>query len=68
MTTQAAMHTVSVPSPCISVCRMNDGEPPLCEGCFRTVPEIAAWSRMKDGDKQQVWTRIAQRTKEIPAP
>ncbi|RZL92334.1 MAG: DUF1289 domain-containing protein [Variovorax sp.] len=62
------MHTVSVPSPCISVCRMNDGEPPLCEGCFRTVPEIAAWSRMKDGDKQQVWTRIAQRTKEIPAP
>jgi uncharacterized protein len=47
---------------------MNDAAPPLCEGCFRTLPEIAGWSRMHDGDKRQVWARIAQRTEEIPTP
>ena len=68
MTTQAPLHTVSVPSPCISVCRMNTAVPPLCEGCFRTLPEIAGWSRMQDGDKRQVWTRIVQRIEETAAP
>jgi predicted Fe-S protein YdhL (DUF1289 family) len=67
-TVPPVLHTVSVPSPCISVCRMNDAAPPLCEGCFRTLPEIAGWSRMHDGDKRQVWARIAQRTEEIPTP
>jgi predicted Fe-S protein YdhL (DUF1289 family) len=32
----------AVPSPCISVCRM-DAATGLCEGCFRTLDEIAAW-------------------------
>ena len=31
-----------MPSPCISVCRM-DAVSGLCEGCFRTLDEIAAW-------------------------
>ncbi|MDQ1259474.1 MAG: uncharacterized protein QG643_1298, partial [Pseudomonadota bacterium] len=31
-----------IPSPCISVCRMN-AEGSQCEGCFRTIPEIRAW-------------------------
>ena len=36
--------TEPVPSPCISVCRM-DAASGLCEGCLRTLDEIAAWSR-----------------------
>ena len=47
---------------------MNDATPPLCEGCLRTLPEIADWSRMPDGDKQQVWARISQRIEETSPP
>ncbi len=49
-----------VPSPCISVCRMN-ARSGLCDGCFRTLDEIAAWSRLDDADKRLVWTLIEQR-------
>ncbi len=49
-----------VPSPCISVCRMN-ARSGLCDGCFRTLEEIAAWSRLDDADKRRVWTLIEQR-------
>jgi uncharacterized protein len=49
-----------VPSPCVSICRMNmDTE--LCEGCLRTLDEIAAWGRMDDATKREVWQLIAQR-------
>lgn len=48
----------NVPSPCISVCVMEAG---LCQGCWRTLDEIAAWSGMGDADKRAVWSRIAQR-------
>lgn len=50
-----------VPSPCISVCRM-DAASGLCEGCLRTLDEIAAWSAMGDADKRAVWARIEQRS------
>ncbi len=49
-----------VPSPCISVCTMNAASG-LCEGCLRTLDEIAAWSGMPDEDKRQVWALIEQR-------
>ena len=49
-----------VPSPCLSVCRM-DSMTEFCEGCFRTLDEIAAWGRMGDQDKRKVWTLIAER-------
>ena len=68
MTTALPLHTVGVRSPCVSICRMNDATPPLCEGCLRTLPEIADWSRMPDGDKQQVWARISQRIEETSPP
>lgn len=49
-----------VPSPCISVCQMN----PVtgwCEGCHRTIDEIAGWSRMDDDARRVVWTELARR-------
>jgi predicted Fe-S protein YdhL (DUF1289 family) len=49
-----------VPSPCMSVCRM-DMDTGLCEGCLRTLDEIAAWGRMADEDKRAVWAQLAQR-------
>ena len=50
----------NVPSPCVSVCRMN----PLteqCEGCLRTLDEIADWRLMDDAGKRVVWRVIEQR-------
>ena len=49
-----------VPSPCLSVCRMDPASE-CCEGCFRTLDEIAAWSRMSDDAKRGVWQAIGQR-------
>jgi uncharacterized protein len=51
---------LNVPSPCLSVCRMSRGSA-LCEGCFRTLEEIAAWGRMDDAAKRVVWGFIVQR-------
>lgn len=48
------------PSPCISVCRMND-DTGLCEGCFRTLGEIELWPAMREGEKREVIKAIAKR-------
>ena len=50
-----------VPSPCISVCRM-DAETGLCAGCYRTLDEIAAWGGMDDDARRALWRQLVQRT------
>lgn len=55
-----------VPSPCISVCRMN-ADSGLCEGCLRTLDEIARWSRMDDAGKRAIWSLIETRIEETLA-
>jgi uncharacterized protein len=57
---QARSVAHDVPSPCISICRMD---PPsgFCEGCLRTIEEIAAWSRMDDAGKRGIWRAIELR-------
>lgn len=57
--------TAAVPSPCISVCRM-DAPSGLCAGCLRTIEEIAAWSTMGDEAKRAVWLLIEQREPVTP--
>ena len=32
-----------------------------CEGCMRTLDEIAAWSRMDNPAKRAVWTQLPDR-------
>ena len=49
-----------VPSPCVSVCRMNP-HTGLCEGCLRTIDEIAAWSTLDDDGKRAVWRQLELR-------
>ena len=59
---------IPVPSPCNSVCRMSP-RTGWCEGCFRTIDEIASWSRMDDDEKRAVWVQLAQRREqETPRP
>ncbi len=50
----------NVPSPCISVCRMNKPRT-WCEGCYRSIDEIRQWSTASDADKKQIWRRIEAR-------
>lgn len=50
----------AVASPCINVCRMNERSG-LCEGCLRTLDEIALWSQLDDAVKREVWALIEQR-------
>lgn len=54
----------NVPSPCVSVCIMGPATG-LCEGCWRTLDEIAAWAVMSDSDKRTVWLTIEQRAAAI---
>ena len=56
--------TGGVPSPCINVCRMDPASG-LCEGCLRTIDEIAAWGAMADDDKRAVWQRLEQRREQL---
>lgn len=57
--------TSPVPSPCINVCRM-DVATGWCEGCLRTLDEIALWSALDDDDKRQVWRDLEQRRAAMP--
>ena len=50
----------AVPSPCISICRMDEASG-WCEGCLRTLDEIGFWSVLDDEDKNAVWQLIEQR-------
>lgn len=56
-------HQGPMPSPCINVCRMDEGSG-LCIGCWRTLDEIIQWSRSDDAAKRQVWQTIKQRVAE----
>jgi predicted Fe-S protein YdhL (DUF1289 family) len=38
-----------------------DSRTGLCEGCLRTLDEIAQWSTMPPGEKMVVWDALARR-------
>ena len=54
------MSADEAPSPCINVCRMNP-DTGMCEGCYRTLDEIAAWSAMSLEEKRAVLARLPER-------
>lgn len=54
----------TVPSPCISICKMHP-QTGLCEGCLRTIDEIAQWSTATEEMKRKVWVEIRRRQEEM---
>ncbi len=52
--------SLPVDSPCINICRMN-AQTGYCEGCLRTIDEIACWSGYTDEDKLAVIAKLAAR-------
>ena len=59
-TAATANANAGVPSPCINVCRMS-AVTGYCEGCQRTIGEIAGWSAYADHQKRAVLTRLPAR-------
>ncbi len=47
-------------SPCVSICTMDEATG-WCQGCLRTLDEIALWSVLDDDDKRAVWVELGQR-------
>jgi len=53
-----------VPSPCVSLCKM-DLERRYCMGCLRTIEEIVAWGKADDDFKRAVWAELPLRRQTI---
>ncbi|MBB3194199.1 DUF1289 domain-containing protein [Roseateles terrae] len=49
-----------VASPCINICRMHEATG-LCEGCARTITEIAGWSQAADTERIRILTLLPER-------
>jgi predicted Fe-S protein YdhL (DUF1289 family) len=49
-----------VASPCVNVCRMTPATG-WCEGCRRSIDEIAAWARLDDAAREAVWRALPAR-------
>jgi predicted Fe-S protein YdhL (DUF1289 family) len=55
-----ASDSVHMPSPCVSVCVVHPATG-LCEGCLRSLDEVAAWGQMHSAQQREVWQRIKAR-------
>jgi uncharacterized protein len=49
-----------VPSPCINICRMSEATG-WCDGCLRTIDEIANWSLYDEATKRAIWHELEAR-------
>jgi predicted Fe-S protein YdhL (DUF1289 family) len=52
--------SVPVPSPCNTNCHY-DADLGVCQGCFRTLDEVARWLDMTWEEREQVMERVARR-------
>ena len=50
----------AIPSPCVNICSMDphDG---YCEGCRRTLDEIARWTTMPPAERDRVMAELKDR-------
>lgn len=64
MTTDSALPSSDPASPCVGVCVMNP-QTQLCEGCFRTLDEIAGWWDYPPSQKQAVLAQLDDRLARI---
>jgi predicted Fe-S protein YdhL (DUF1289 family) len=49
-----------ISSPCVQVCAVN-GQTGLCEGCGRTLKEIAAWGGLDEAMRRAVMAELPGR-------
>lgn len=53
-----------IATPCVQVC-VVDGESGLCLGCYRTLGEVAGWSRLTDEARALVMAELPARKSRI---
>ncbi len=53
-----------IASPCVQVC-VVDGESGLCLGCFRTLSEVAGWTRLTADSRARVMADLPGRRARI---
>ncbi|MDP2004186.1 MAG: DUF1289 domain-containing protein [Rubrivivax sp.] len=61
------MGAAPVASPCTDVCRMDEATG-WCEGCLRTLDEIARWSALGDEDKRAIRGQLERRREQWRPP
>ncbi len=52
-----------LPSPCVSICVLNDED--ICVGCYRSGTEISRWGHMNNAEKRDVHTSMQQRARKL---
>ena len=55
---------IKIPSPCVGVCQIN-ASTKYCLGCWRTLKEVANWSRYSNDEKEILMTELAERQKRL---
>jgi predicted Fe-S protein YdhL (DUF1289 family) len=64
MKTVTEMPPTPIETPCVRVCAV-DGKSGLCLGCFRTLAEIARWSRFEPQERARLMVELPQRRSRI---
>ncbi len=64
MSTVTETPPAPIETPCIRVCYV-DGKSGLCLGCFRTLSEIARWSRLEASERARLMVELPQRRSRI---
>ncbi|MEM6658917.1 MAG: DUF1289 domain-containing protein [Pseudomonadota bacterium] len=49
-----------VESPCIQICVVHPSER-ICTGCYRTIDEIARWSKMDSSERAEIMAALPDR-------
>ena len=62
----AGVQPVPIASPCIRICSINP-KTSWCEGCHRTLKEIAGWSRLAPEERDRVMAELPARAAEMAA-
>ncbi|MDX3807153.1 DUF1289 domain-containing protein [Bosea thiooxidans] len=51
-------------TPCIKVC-VIDPQTRLCEGCGRTLSEIAQWSQLDEAERLAIMAELPERLRQL---
>lgn len=51
--------TMAIQTPCINICRIDGNG--LCEGCSRSLDEIARWRAMSDTERHAIMELLPER-------
>ena len=49
-----------IESPCIQICVVHPTER-ICTGCYRTIDEIARWSKMDSSERTEIMQDLPER-------